>query len=206
MLNDHENVHLSDEDLLTFLKGVNTGAVRLRRLIENFITLVEFEMGEAERSYVLRRTSITDLPRLIEAAKISVYTDETLNPLEIDVPADFPRFDADPVYLQFAIAQLIDNAVKFSEPDKPVRVEAANEGDSISIRVIDYGRGIPEYERVHIWESFYQVNREEFEDQGSGSGLTIVKEIVDLHRGSVSCESVQGEGSTFTMYFPVKSR
>lgn len=206
MLNDHENVHLSDEDLLTFLKGVNTGAVRLRRLIENFITLVEFEMGEAERSYVLRRTSITDLPRLIEAAKISVYTDETLNPLEIDVPPDFPRFDADPVYLQFAIAQLIDNAVKFSEPDKPVRVEAANEGDSISIRVIDYGRGIPEYERVHIWESFYQVNREEFEDQGSGSGLTIVKEIVDLHRGSVSCESVQGEGSTFTMYFPFKSQ
>ncbi len=199
MLSEHENSQLSDEDLLTFLKGVNTGAVRLRRLIENFITLVEFEMGEAERSYALRRTGITDLARLIEAAKASVYNEEILNPLEIDVPVDLPTFDADPVYLQFAIVQLLDNAIKFSAPGQPVRVEARAENGTIHISVLDRGRGIPEAERQHIWESFYQINREEFEDQGSGSGLTIVKKIVQLHAGSVVCESVAGEGSVFTI-------
>ncbi len=203
MLSDHEHARLSDAELLTFLKGVNTGAVRLRRLIENFITLVEFEMGEAERSYAMRRTSITDLGRLIEAAKIAAYNEETANPLEIEVAEGLPKFNADPVYLQLAIVQLIDNAVKFSAPDQPVRVKAdANDGE-IQIQVIDSGRGIPTAEREAIWDSFYQVNREEFEDQGSGSGLAIVKLIVNLHGGGVICESVQGEGSTFTIILPI---
>ena len=67
----------------------------------------------------------------------------------------------------------------------------------------DPGRGIPEDELENIWQPFYQIDREQFEDQGSGSGLTIVKGMVELHGGSCSVTSVPREGSTFTVRLPL---
>ena len=73
----------------------------------------------------------------------------------------------------------------------------------VSLSVSDHGRGIPVEELDKIFQPFYQINREKYEDQGAGSGLAIVDGIVRLHGGSASVESVYGEGSTFTMRIPV---
>ncbi|MEL7672893.1 MAG: ATP-binding protein, partial [Chloroflexota bacterium] len=66
----------------------------------------------------------------------------------------------------------------------------------------DEGRGIPPHELEHIFETFYQIDRGKYEDQGAGSGLAIVNAVVRLHQGRVEVISAPGEGSTFTIHLP----
>jgi len=70
--------------------------------------------------------------------------------------------------------------------------------------VQDWGRGIPTLELGNIWGPFYQIDRSQFEDQGAGSGLAIVRGIADLHGGRVDVESTEGQGSTFTISLPLQ--
>jgi two-component system, sensor histidine kinase and response regulator len=203
MLND-ETQSLSDEELLMFLKGVNTGALRLRRLIENFIQLVEMETGDAQRSYDLRKAPITSVSELFEASRLEVYNITHFEqPFTLEVEPDLPTFSGDSLYLKMALSQLFDNAVKFSEPHQPISAGARLDGGDLLLWVRDEGRGIDPTEQEHIWDMFYQINRENFEDQGTGSGLAIVHNIVGLHGGHAEVESRPQEGSTFTLHIPL---
>ena len=205
MLNDSSQ-QLSNEEMLTFLRGVNTGALRLRRLIENFIVLVEMETGDAQRSYDLRKAPIVDLVSLIETARQEVYNITHFSqPFSIEVEPDVPTFIGDTLYLKMALAQLLDNAVKFSSGDQPIIMGAKLRGDEILLWVRDHGRGIDAAEQQHIWEIFYQINRTTYEDQGTGSGLAIVDNIARMHGGRAEVESRLSEGSLFTICLPLKS-
>lgn len=203
MLNN-QTQQLSDEELLTFLRGVNTGALRLRRLIENFIQLVEMETGDAQRTYDLRKAPITDLADLFEAVRQDVYNiTHFVQPFTIEIGEDVPVFVGDLLYLRMALGQMLDNAVKFSSPDQAITIGARRVGDDIELWVRDRGRGIDPAEQEHIWDMFYQINRATFEDQGTGSGLAIVHNVAVLHGGRTAVESQINEGSTFSMYIPL---
>jgi signal transduction histidine kinase len=195
---------LSDTELLGFLKGVSSGASRLRRLIENFILLVELQTGDAERTFEWRRSQINDMAQLLQTVcdrTILVSTPD--RPYQIEVQGDLPPFVADREYLMIALAQLVNNAIKFSPPNTPIILGARAANGEISLSVTDYGRGIPEAEIAAIWETFYQVNRAHHEDQGTGSGLAIVQGIARMHGGRVHVESEAGVGSTFTIILPL---
>lgn len=209
------NMHTSEEplsggEMLNFLKGVNAGAARLRRLIENFILLVELETGDARLNYDLRRTAVSDVKATVD--KAITHLRDTLgatNPITVYTDADLPSVLADPDYLRVALAQLLDNAIKFSPPDAPVqigarRVALAADKPGVQFWVRDHGRGISPDELELIWSAFYQINRAVHEDQGAGSGLAIVRGIADLHGGTTHVESVPGEGSTFSITFPAQ--
>jgi len=203
MLND-QTQRLSDEELLAFLRGVNTGALRLRRLIENFIQLVEMETGDAQRSYDLRKAPIANVAELLEASRLEVYNITHFEqPFSLEVEPDLPSFIGDALYLKMALSQMIDNAVKFSHANQPITAGARRSQDEIQIWVRDRGRGIEPAEQTHIWEMFYQIDRATFEDQGTGSGLAIVNNVVSLHGGHAEVESRPQEGSTFTLYIPL---
>ncbi len=210
MLSNAEAYTLSDEETLTFLKGVNTGAVRLRRLIENFIQLVEMETGDARRNYEMRRTFIEDLPELIREAAEEVFTSAVKHTVTMDVKGALPAFLGDLHYLRSAIIHLLDNAIKFSPVDKSIVIGARTavlpqKGEpGVEIWVRDYGRGIDAVEQRRIWESFYQIDRDTFEDQGAGTGLAIVKAVAELHGGEVAVQSALGAGSTFSLFLPLK--
>ncbi len=204
MLNSHNTDQIEDAEMLAFLKGVGSGATRLRRLIENFILLVELETGDAARTYEWRRNMITDLPELFESVFERVEQLGSAPQMhQIDIHGSIPPFVGDREYLSAALCQLISNAVKFSPPDKPVTLGAAVIGSSVQLWVEDQGRGIPEPELDQIWETFYQVNRAYHEDQGTGSGLAIVRGIAQMHSGSVQVESQHGVGSKFTLVLPL---
>jgi len=203
MLSD-QTQHLSDEELLAFLRGVNSGALRLRRLIENFIQLVEMETGDAERSYDLRKAPVKDMAELFEAARQEVFNlTHFTQPFSIEVDPDLPSFIGDVLYMRMALVQLIDNAVKFSPPDQPITVGAKRVGDEIHIWVQDRGRGIEVSEQKRIWEMFYQIDRSTYEDQGTGSGLAIVDNVATLHGGHAEVQSRLQEGSTFMLRIPL---
>ena len=75
--------------------------------------------------------------------------------------------------------------------------------NQVRIAVRDIGLGIPAEEQTHIFDRFYQVNRDIYEQQGVGLGLSIAQSIIKLHHGTIEVESTLGEGSTFTIVLPV---
>ncbi|NDJ86856.1 MAG: hybrid sensor histidine kinase/response regulator [Chloroflexi bacterium] len=197
---------LTADMLRQYLSGVDSGATRLRYLVENFILLVELETGEAEESYVLHQRVISDygdLTRTLleEYREVLSANGQTLH-AEID-PAT-PPIVGYPEYLQKALRCLLDNAIKFGTEGNQIVlcIDIDESHNYIQFKVSDTGRGIPEHEIDYIFEPFYQINREHYEDQGSGAGLTIVKRIAQLHGGEVLVSSIPGEGSTFTLLFP----
>jgi signal transduction histidine kinase len=205
LLNTHTSTeNLSNSEMLQFLKGVNSGATRLRRLIENFILLVELETGDAQANYALRRTPITNTAALVQKALNTVREGRSFtHAVGLHVQMNIPPYVADPDYLRAALVQLIENAVKFSPHNTPIEIGAFFEAGTVHLWVRDHGRGIPESEQAHIWDSFYQINRAVHEDQGSGSGLAIVRGICALHNGRALVESVPQAGSLFTIAIPL---
>ncbi len=203
MLNQFVTDNLSDEEARSFLQGVTTGADRLRRLIENFILLVELESKEARETFEWRKYSITDVSDIFAQAWKEVETREGVtHTCTMHIPTEFPAFVGDQEYLKRALAQLMDNGVKFSKDASSIEAGVTSINGEIRLWVKDQGRGIPVEEQNNILQSFYQINRPLYEDQGAGSGLAIVKGVVHLHGGKLEIDSKAGEGSTFTMVIP----
>lgn len=201
MLNsDPEN--LTSDELRLFLKGVNSGADRFRRLVENFIALVELETGEAQQNFTWRSREFDDVNQLCYDAvdMIKFAIEEHGVKVELHLPERIPPCRIDTDYMRSALVQLLENAVKFSnQPGDRVELRVTHDDDHVYFVVQDWGRGIPQAEQAKIWEPFYQINRSQFEDQGAGSGLAIVKGIVTLHGGTIDVQTAPGEGSTFTI-------
>lgn len=192
-------------EMRDFLKGVASGADRLRRLVENFIYLVELETGELEASYNYRKRPLEDLKGLVrEAGKhVEAALTERKQTIITEFAPDLPGFIADREYLVIALARLLDNAIKFSKTGDQIKVSSYTDSRGYpTLAVTDVGRGIPEEELNRIFDAFYQVNRTKFEDQGAGSGLAIVRGIAQVHGAEISVKSAAGQGSTFALHFP----
>src|SRR5207248_2587547 len=110
---------------------------------------------------------------------------------------------ADLDLLSRAVENLISNAVKYSPNATAVTIAARAREDSLLIEVADQGYGIPESDLSRIFEKFYRVPRvQDAGVPGTGLGLSLVREIAELHHGTVSVKSEVGHGSTFTLRIP----
>jgi two-component system, sensor histidine kinase and response regulator len=210
MLKDYNTAEMGEADLMTFLHGVNSGAERLKRLIENFILLVELESGDVVKNYAWRKRPIDKLEPLIANAQRQIFSGEnSRHTCEVELAGGLPTVIIEPELLAMAVRELLDNAVKFSQErtkERAVRVKLGVRSDDqhLYIWVQDWGRGVAENELENIWKPFYQINRDEYEDQGAGSGLAIVKGVVDIHLGRTEVVSEVGAGSTFTLVIPLQ--
>jgi signal transduction histidine kinase len=110
---------------------------------------------------------------------------------------------SDPNSLRQALGEIMLNAVAFSKATDDIRVAQWAADDWTSIVITDRGPGIPENELSRVFEPFYQVNREWFEQQGIGVGLTLVKGIVELHEGIIEIRSDLEQGTRVTVTLPV---
>jgi two-component system phosphate regulon sensor histidine kinase PhoR len=109
----------------------------------------------------------------------------------------------DPVLLEQAVVNLLDNAVKYSDPEKQVRLLARAVDKEIQIQVQDHGIGIEKKHLPRLFERFYRVDKARSRALGgTGLGLAIVKHIAQAHGGHITVESRLGEGSLFTIHLP----
>jgi signal transduction histidine kinase len=105
---------------------------------------------------------------------------------------------ADRMALTSAVDNLLDNALKYSPPGAPVLCEAEADGGELTIRVRDRGYGIAAEDREHVFEKFYRGNGEiSRQVKGAGVGLSLVRQIVEAHGGTVDFDSRVGEGTVF---------
>lgn len=174
-------------------------AIRVGRTIDDLLELSRIEFGgEAVKDEVDAGTiieeSISRVAPLAESHSIRVAM--------LDLPGPF-KVTGDRRQLVSAIGNLIENAVKYSEPGTAVEVSAASVGDWIEFRVEDHGHGIPSRDLDRVFERFYRVDRARSrETGGTGLGLAIVRHVANNHGGDVSVSSIEGEGSKFNLRIP----
>lgn len=194
------------EELPIFINGVASGAVRMQRLIENFILLIDLELNNALEMYQMHKQRIDDVRPLLHDAWKDVFDlPHVEHRCEIYIEDNLPSFIGHEEYLRGAMKQLLDNAAKFTkDPNKIIKMGARRWSDrEIALWVEDQGCGIPEAELQNILQAFYQIDREHTEQQGAGSGLAIVNGITQLHGGRILIESAPNEGSAFYILLPI---
>ncbi len=116
-----------------------------------------------------------------------------------------PEISIDKGKIRVAIQGLIENAIKYCDKGDRVFISMAELDGYIEINVKDTGIGIPEGEKSKIFTKFFRAsNAEKKESTGSGFGLSIIKNIVEKHAGTISFESIENQGTTFTIRLPIK--
>lgn len=124
--------------------------------------------------------------------------------LTADIPDDLPLVWVDPDQICRVFENLINNAIKFSAPDREITIRIRDQGPEeqfLLASVQDQGIGIAAAHHTDIWQRFFQVG-DEPQHEGAGLGLAIVKELVEIHGGSVGVESALDRGSTFYFRLP----
>ncbi|HNS20738.1 MAG TPA: ATP-binding protein [Sedimentisphaerales bacterium] len=174
---------------------------RLNAIIDDLLTLSRLEDGSERRVISLEDHNLKDI--LQGAIELSSVKAEDKRMKVTLVCADEVQLRVNAPLLEQAVVNLIDNAVKYSEPGTTVEVRVDSQRDETAIRVTDHGCGIPAEHLDRIFERFYVVDKSRSRKLGgTGLGLAIVKHIAQVHGGCVTVESTPGKGSTFTLHLP----
>jgi two-component system phosphate regulon sensor histidine kinase PhoR len=190
------------EDARRFLEIVQRQADRLNAIIEDLLTLSRIEQEEEHAESILERGG---LKAVVDAAVQLCQSGATARQIRLDVACEPDLYaDINATLLEQGVVNLIDNAIKYSEPDDVIRIEALRGDREIQIRVSDQGCGIPQEQLPRLFERFYRVDKARSRRLGgTGLGLAIVKHIAHTHGGRVSVESQVGHGSTFAIHLPI---
>jgi len=193
-INDREN-------RLDFVRTIEDHANQLTKLVDDLLDLSAIESGHRAP-----RKSAIDLPAVLAeiARGFAPIAEERRMNLEVAAaPANLPRASADPDQLRQIVANLLDNALKYTEPGGSVSVSAEAWKGGVRVSISDTGVGIPEQDLPRVFERFYRVDKARSREAGgTGLGLSIVKHLVEAQGGEVSVESRQPGGSSFRFTLP----
>jgi two-component system sensor histidine kinase SenX3 len=172
-------------------------AHRLSRLVDELLELSRIELGGLGQ------------PEVVAAEAVLHDAGERVRPLagghrlEIFPPAQPAELAGNRLQIVSALGNLVENAIAYSDPGSVVEVEAVVDGAWVDLVVRDRGIGIPERDLDRIFERFYRVDRARSRATGgTGLGLSIVRHVAANHGGTVTVQSHEGEGSTFTLRLP----
>ncbi len=173
---------------------------KLNRLINRLLELARAEAGEIQLT-----TRAFDLSAVLHSLIEQIEPIAASKNVSLALRCSDPiRLAGDQHWLERAILNLVDNAIKFTPDGGRVWIEAAARNGSAAIEVFDTGIGIPEESLGHIFERFYQVDASRSKQvQGVGLGLAIAKWIVEAHHGSIEVKSETGVGSCFAILLPL---
>jgi PAS domain S-box-containing protein len=185
---EHRALELADQELK-----------RIRGMVEELMTLAQMdswkyqlEVGPANMSTVVQ-TAIESVEAKAKRFGIEIYFDDT----------DEHRCICDVQKLYQVFINLLDNAIKYSDPGARVDVEIEEDDSTLTVRIRDTGVGIPKEDLNQLFERFYRVDKDRSRASGgSGLGLAISRQIVEMHGGSISVESELDVGSVFEVRLP----
>jgi len=178
---------------------------RLSNMVERVLLFAKMRSGNLQ----FERLPV-DLPAIIDDAIASNQAWATEHSVAVarEIPDSLPSIQGDPAALSSVMQNLISNALKYSRRGGTVTVQAravkSDTEDAVQIAIHDQGDGIPGHEIPHLFEPFFRGKRARATQiQGSGLGLSLVKQVVEGHGGSIEVVSTMGAGSTFLVHLPL---
>jgi signal transduction histidine kinase len=190
------------EDSREFLKTIADESNRASKILSNFLSVANLEQGdkqEVTKSPVKVNKVVSevlqDYQKIAKGKRIHLVDKQS---------EDIAPIAADRGLITKAISHLVDNAIRYSPERTSVIISTILETDFLKVVVEDRGYGIPRGEQEKIWQKFYRVAHEglDKQEETTGLGLSLVKEIIEQHNGDVSVQSEPGRGSRFTFRLP----
>ena len=183
-----------------YLKIILFETERLTDLTQDLLTLNEFDTKN-----MLLNKEVFDIHEMIK--NVAASFEGTCKQKKISIEVIFPpknlTVNGDKRKIQQVLYNLLDNAIKFSDPDSVVTIETTERGDKIYTSVKDDGIGIPRTSLNKIWERFYKSDLSRGKDKkGTGLGLAIVKEAILAHGENINVVSTEGVGTEFIFSLP----
>jgi PAS domain S-box-containing protein len=189
-------------DQIQFVQNISDSNDRMISLVNSLLNISRIESGriiiEPEKISLvhLSKDIVKELRPRIQTKKLNVF---------VTGAADLPDADLDPGLTHEVIMNLMTNAIKYTPEGGKIEVSVVTKGDQIVLSVKDTGFGIPEAEHSRVFERFFRAeNIISKEPDGTGLGLYLIKAIVDASMGKISFESVENEGTTFSVSFPIE--
>ena len=201
MLNDQLYGELNERQLKA-IGNISKGGKHLLSLINNILDLSKVEAGQLKLDY-----KDFELPNKLNMIRnlLSPIANRKNIKIEIISDSEFDTIHADEDKFTQIMYNLVDNAVKFSYENNLIVIEARKKRDMVEIMVIDYGIGIKAEDQHKLFRPFSQIDSfSSKRSQGTGLGLSLVKQFVKMHGGYVWFRSNLGEGSTFAFTIPTK--
>ena len=180
------------------MEDVRSSTLRMSSMMEQVLVLGRAEAGKLD--FRVAPLAVQDLAtRLVEEA---LRTTHHRCPIAWLPEGDLSGAEGDEALLRHILTNLLSNAVKYSADGSPIELRAWREAGDLVLTVADHGIGIPAAAQATIFEAFHRAANVG-ERPGTGLGLVIVQRCVDLHRGTLTLDSNEGEGSTFTVRLPL---
>lgn len=192
---------LLDQDLTSEQHRIEAANVihdeveRLANLIQNLLSISQYELGGL--SIDRQRVRVVDF--LQDVFDNMEKSDQGKNlRFEIDLPQEMSALYIDKALMRIALNNLFTNAIKYNKPAGLVKLEAVESSHFIDIRVIDEGYGISQQDQARIFDKFFRSEDDHIRQQtGHGLGLSLTRQIVQIHQGEISVSSEPGQGSIF---------
>ena len=191
---------LEREEIQEMAQSIKTASERLYRLIQNFLLYANLEViaTDSERVEALRSAQTSSATVIMEQAYQTANEAHRAKDLTLDLQESSVQIAADK--LAKIVAELLDNAFKFSEPDTPVTIKSWCE-KQFRFSISDHGKGMTP-EQISQVGAYRQFERKLYEQQGSGLGLAIAQRLVQLHNGNLTINSSPKSGTTVQVCFP----
>lgn len=184
------DLRLDEEDRDALLATVESSTQRLQSLIDNLL-----DMSRLDADAVVPLLGEVWIPDLIAAAGRAVPPEQ----LQVEVPLDLPPVWGDEGLLERAVANVVENAVRFSPTDRPVRIVGERVGAEVVVRVVDNGPGVRDAQRLTMFEPFQRFG-DTPDRQGVGLGLAVAKGFVEACGGRLEAEDTPGGGLTMIFW------
>ncbi|MGZ4162754.1 MAG: ATP-binding protein [Tumebacillaceae bacterium] len=193
------NKDLQPERQIKYLNTIHREAKRLTELINDFLDIQRMEAGKQ----VYEMSTIDLIPVAIEVLE-GFYMHSNKHQIRVETQMEHAYYYGDESKLRQVFMNMIGNAMKYSPNGGDVLLRFGQAEDELTVDIVDHGLGIPKDAIGHLFSKFYRIdNSDRRKIGGTGLGLAICKEIMKAHNGTITVESVLGEGSTFTLHFPI---
>ena len=193
----------SEEKKQEYYSIIRNEANRLASIVNKILSFSKMEAGKID--YDKEPTDLNEVVEDILKTYDYHLRSQGFN-WKLSLAENMPIVETDQSAVSEALINLLDNAVKYSNGSKEIEVKLGAEGQHAFIEVKDYGLGISQEDQKYIFDKFYRVPTGAVHNtKGTGLGLTLVWRIMQAHGGSVEVESLEDNGSTFRLIFPIKN-
>lgn len=202
LIEDQQEMNFLDEDQADYLNRIMEGAENMERIVNDILSMERFRSGTSSFAaydlLVLTQQVVSRYQREVK--------DKTQE-LNTQFPTDFIGMYGDKEQLHEAISNIVGNAIKYTPDGGKIQVELTRQNDYALITVKDNGPGIPKQAQDRLFQEFYRVKTEATEHiSGTGLGLSLVRSVINAHKGKVWVESDTGQGATFFIQLPIPAK